>query len=677
MSSRLAISLTAALCLVCRLAWAQCLDYEFAWGHPRPQGNPVHAIAIVDDNLVYAVGEFGCVLRSEDAGATWELRQDLTGIGSHFYDALALDSDSLLAVGQAPGVYRSEDGGSTWSVVATPHSATLRDIALIPGGGISAAGDDGTLLISHDGGASWSSTGPGVGDIRDHTWLSAEVCIVAGDGVFHRTTNAGATWSFLNASPAFGFNEVFFLDDLHGRANSDFERWQSSDGGVTWTEIIGFNHPLYRVDTLIIDAQHWLAITNLEGAELWETLDAGVTWEPLQFRGAGGFLDIDRLASGRVLLTSDLGDLLYSDDLGDTLTNATNNLDNDSPAPFNTIAARADGVLFAANMPSVWNQPETWLRSDDGGSTWTHPDSSPGLRWVLALDFYDDQVGVAGAYEDIRYTSDGGNTWNAASLPAGKRVSDVVAVTDTIMLASTYSTQGFGGIFASHDGGATWSPSTDGLGANLQCGPLFFFNESDGLFFARVGDTPQLHVTQNAGGVWGFIPTTGLPRMPYDTCWPDGWQTAVATVYQGDAPGIYFSDDFASTWTLVHPGLFTQLEFRDALHGVAIPAYGGEVAVTCDGGATWDTLPVPTQGWIQGVGVSGDHFLIGAAGSRRLVMKDAATPGDLDGDGDVDQADLGLLLSCYGEGDCGDIDGDGDTDQADLGALLANYGAGA
>ncbi len=53
---------------------------------------------------------------------------------------------------------------------------------------------------------------------------------------------------------------------------------------------------------------------------------------------------------------------------------------------------------------------------------------------------------------------------------------------------------------------------------------------------------------------------------------------------------------------------------------------------------------------------------------------DQGIPGDLDGDGDVDQADLGILLSCYNISDCGDIDGDGDTDQADLGTLLANYG---
>ena len=53
-------------------------------------------------------------------------------------------------------------------------------------------------------------------------------------------------------------------------------------------------------------------------------------------------------------------------------------------------------------------------------------------------------------------------------------------------------------------------------------------------------------------------------------------------------------------------------------------------------------------------------------------------PADLNGDGVIDLADLGILLADFGcmGGTCpGDIDGDGDTDLADLGILLAEFGS--
>jgi len=62
------------------------------------------------------------------------------------------------------------------------------------------------------------------------------------------------------------------------------------------------------------------------------------------------------------------------------------------------------------------------------------------------------------------------------------------------------------------------------------------------------------------------------------------------------------------------------------------------------------------------------------------VSKSPGIDGDLNGDGCVDQSDLGILLADWGctpPNDCvGDIDGDGYTGQSDLGALLANWGAG-
>ncbi|MCK4872461.1 MAG: SUMF1/EgtB/PvdO family nonheme iron enzyme [Phycisphaerales bacterium] len=85
------------------------------------------------------------------------------------------------------------------------------------------------------------------------------------------------------------------------------------------------------------------------------------------------------------------------------------------------------------------------------------------------------------------------------------------------------------------------------------------------------------------------------------------------------------------------------------------------------------------------VAINGTTAIVGApldgdngfnSGSAYLFDTDIPTPcpGDLDGDNDVDQNDLGILLACYTINDGGDCDGDGDTDQNDLGILLAYYG---
>ena len=62
-------------------------------------------------------------------------------------------------------------------------------------------------------------------------------------------------------------------------------------------------------------------------------------------------------------------------------------------------------------------------------------------------------------------------------------------------------------------------------------------------------------------------------------------------------------------------------------------------------------------------------------------VTEAGCVGDLDGDGDTDHGDLGILLADWGcddptNGCAGDLTGDDKTDHADLGLLLADWGCG-
>jgi hypothetical protein len=52
----------------------------------------------------------------------------------------------------------------------------------------------------------------------------------------------------------------------------------------------------------------------------------------------------------------------------------------------------------------------------------------------------------------------------------------------------------------------------------------------------------------------------------------------------------------------------------------------------------------------------------------------SANPADLNGDGVVNGADLGILLAAWGGSGTGDLNGDGTINGADIGILLANWG---
>ncbi len=84
--------------------------------------------------------------------------------------------------------------------------------------------------------------------------------------------------------------------------------------------------------------------------------------------------------------------------------------------------------------------------------------------------------------------------------------------------------------------------------------------------------------------------------------------------------------------------------------------------VCCEAVCFWDPFCCATQ-W--------DSICVGWANAVCVVP----CPADLDESGAVDGADLGVLLSNWGNSGVGDINGDGIVDGADLGALLNAWGA--
>jgi hypothetical protein len=184
----------------------------------------------------------------------------------------------------------------------------------------------------------------------------------------------------------------------------------------------------------------------------------------------------------------------------------------------------------------------------------------------------------------------------------------------------------------------------------------------------------------------GFDPSTSSPQSVYDFFFSNADTLYVAddrSVASGGGIQKWTFD--GSTWSLAYTMATAPGGSVRGLHGYVDATNGGSVVLF----ATTTETNANRVVTVTDTGAASAFTTIATAptntafrGVRYLPVPDAppGCPGDLDGDGDVDQSDLGILLANYG---CvarkparlcaGDLDGDGDTDQSDLGVLLANY----
>lgn len=157
-------------------------------------------VGLNGDGLATAVGSFGTLLVSEDAGARWrESTVDWSGItefgaSPHLYDSHVSASGEITVVGEFGLVLRSTDRGATWRVVRRGE-ASLFDIELRPDGMGYAAGQAGTLLRTSDGGESWVETATGSDKIllSVSSTFSGRV-VVSGMRTLLLSEDGGETW---------------------------------------------------------------------------------------------------------------------------------------------------------------------------------------------------------------------------------------------------------------------------------------------------------------------------------------------------------------------------------------------------------------------------------------------------------------------------------------------------
>ena len=208
--------------------------------------------------------------------------------------------DRAWAVGYWGTVLRSSDAGASWSPEATPTAQTLYAVSFADESHGWAVGDHGTLLHSVDGGLSWKLLQVSVVDelegeqplaapLFDVSAVSAQEAWAVGDfGTVLRTRN-GRDWEQVRLPedvfadeniPDRILNAVCFTDRLHGWIVGEFgTSLRTTDGGQTWVgqrSLSGVPEDVYLM-ALAAEPQGTAVAVGVGGVVI-QTTDAGASW---------------------------------------------------------------------------------------------------------------------------------------------------------------------------------------------------------------------------------------------------------------------------------------------------------------------------------------------------------------------------------------------------------------
>jgi photosystem II stability/assembly factor-like uncharacterized protein len=236
--------------------------------------------------------------------------------------SLLLDADrhgeKVVVVGERGHILLSDDGGDSFRQVPAPSRSTLTAVVLLDETTGFAAGHDGVVLRSRDGGRSWSVVHAAPEEERPllDLWFKTPTrgLAVGAYGWLLRTTDGGATWEADTVDPEEPhINAVDAFDDRVLITTAEFGFvFRSTDAGGSFERLeLPYGGSFFGVLT----ARPSVLIFGLQG-HVFRSTDRGTTWAAIDSGTTAAMHAGVELEDGRIVLGGLQGVLLVSDDRG-------------------------------------------------------------------------------------------------------------------------------------------------------------------------------------------------------------------------------------------------------------------------------------------------------------------------------------------------------------------------
>jgi photosystem II stability/assembly factor-like uncharacterized protein len=213
----------------------------------EPRAGHLFDLCFTDTQHAWAVGDSGTILATTDGGATW--RPQVSGVKTPLKTIRFTDARNGWCGGVAGVVLKTADGGATWSPVPVPAFPNVQAFATIlftdaQNGFIGefGKGDEGKrYLRTRDGGATWDTLRLPIdiyypGDAMCLASWGPRRLIAAGyEGLILRSDDGGASWTEISQGPRLEINAMHMVDaNLGWVAGSNGTFAKTVDGGRHW-----------------------------------------------------------------------------------------------------------------------------------------------------------------------------------------------------------------------------------------------------------------------------------------------------------------------------------------------------------------------------------------------------------------------------------------------------------
>ncbi|MBX2971953.1 MAG: T9SS type A sorting domain-containing protein [Flavobacteriales bacterium] len=451
------------------------------------------------------VGNTGAILRTADAGNTWE--QMASGVTQNL---LSIDrqGDVVLAAGSSGQVTRSTDGGATWTATTVGTNLMTHQSIAIAADGTGFTGTDGRIFGTTDHGATWELVRPGT----YHTYLN-KISFANGDtgvavgyetsgGIENgllRTLDGGRTWYNANGIGGLG---VHLRPDGKGiQGGSVGSNARTTDHFET-RQTQGAPNVAIRATWCFGEYDHLVA-GGYVNSGFYRTTNGGATWQHTP-NGASSIFDLYFINDLVGFGVGVGGQIWKSTDAGHTWEQLPHSTANDQFS------------VFFLNEQVGWTVGATsGARTTDGGQTWINMPNIPSYSMMVHFVNADTGYVVGNSGHTMR-SVDGGVTWtNLMPGITNATINDAAYLDGVLVLAGR-----FGDLYRARVacGTVTGTPMITAVGDTLCAsleGAIQWYRNG---MLLEGGDTPC--IMPEAEGSYTVVITDALgcasaPSQPY------------------------------------------------------------------------------------------------------------------------------------------------------------------